>query len=145
VTRDLLLRPAWGLVPLRVVIGATFIAHGWLKFSSFGIAGTARFMGGLGIPLPQVAAVCVIALEIIGGVAVILGAATRIFATLLAADMLGAIYFAKRDAGFFSPKGWELELALCVACITLALVGAGGASIDAAFRGRRAIGRQTVG
>ncbi len=132
-------QPAWGLLPLRAVIGAIFIAHGWLKLSSFGVAGTAKFMGGLGIPMPEVAAVGIIALEIIGGIALILGGATRIFGPLLAADMLGAIFFAKRHAGFFSPQGWEFELAVCAACITLALVGAGGASIDAAFRGRRAL------
>jgi putative oxidoreductase len=128
---------AWGLVPLRLVVGIVFIAHSWLKFSSFGIAGTAKFMGGLGIPMPGVAAVCIIALEGIGGLALILGGATRIVAPLLAMDMLGAIFFAKPHAGLFAPNGWELELTLCAACVTLAMVGAGGASIDAALRARR--------
>lgn len=131
-------RPAWGLLPLRIVVGIVFIAHGWLKLSSFGIAGTAKFMGGLGVPVPSVTAVCIITLEIVGGLALIVGGATRVFAALLACDMLGAIFFAKRHAGFFSPKGWELELTLCAAALTLAIIGAGGASIDAAWRGRRA-------
>lgn len=132
-------QPAWGLVPLRLIVGIVFIAHGWLKYSSFGIEGTAKFMGRLGIPIPGVVAVCIIALELIGGLALILGGATRLFAALLACDMLGAIYFSKRNAGFFGPKGWEFELTLCAACITLAIVGAGGASIDAALRRRRAV------
>jgi putative oxidoreductase len=131
-------QPGSGLLPLRLVVGIVFIAHSWLKFSSFGIEGTAKFMGGLGIPMPGVAAVCIIALEGLGGLALIFGGATRFFAPLLACDMLGAIYFSKRHAGFFGPNGWEFELTLCAACITLALVGAGGASIDAAVRGRRA-------
>jgi putative oxidoreductase len=130
-------QPAWGLLPLRLIVGIVFMAHGWLKFSSFGIAGTAKFMGGLGVPLPQVAAVGIIALELIGGAALIFGGATRLFAALLACDMLGAILFAKRNAGFFLPNGWELELTLCAVCITFAIIGAGGASIDAAVRGRR--------
>lgn len=130
-------QPAWGLVPLRLMVGIVFIAHGWLKFSSFGIAGTTKFMSGLGIPMPQVVAPGVIALELIGGAALILGGATRLFAALLACEMVGAIFFAKRYAGFFSPKGWELELTLCVVCITFAIIGAGGVSIDAAVRGRR--------
>jgi putative oxidoreductase len=132
-------QPAWGLVPLRLIVGIVFIAHSWLKYSSFGIQGTAKFMGRLGIPMPGVAAVSIIALEAIGGLALILGGATRLFAPLLACDMLGAIYFSKRNAGFFGPKGWEFELTLCAACITLAIVGAGGASIDAALRRRRAV------
>src|SRR4051794_3265359 len=112
-------QPAWGLFPLRLILGVVFIAHGWLKYSSFGIAGTTKFMGGLGIPLPQVAAVAIIALELLGGLALILGGGTRLFAALLTCDMLGAILFAKRNAGFFAPNGWELELTLAVACITL--------------------------
>src|SRR3954465_15704320 len=84
-------QPAWGLVPLRLVVGIVFIAHSWIKFHMMGIAGTTKFMGGLGIPMPNVAAVCIIALEAIGGLALILGVGTRLFAPLLAMDMLGAI------------------------------------------------------
>jgi putative oxidoreductase len=130
-------QPAWGLLPLRLIVGIVFMAHGWLKYSSFGLAGTAKFMGGLGVPMPQVAAVGIIALEMIGGLALIFGGATRLFAALLACDMLGAIFFSKRHAGFFAPTGWEFELTLCAVCVTLAIIGAGGASIDAAVRGRR--------
>src|SRR5438477_3130162 len=130
---------AWGMFPLRLVVGIVFIAHSWIKFHMMGIAGTTKFMGGLGIPMPGVAAVCIIALEAIGGLALILGGATRLFAPLLAMDMLGAIFFAKRHAGLIGQNGWELEITLCAACVTLALVGAGGASIDALGRRRRAL------
>ena len=129
--------PAWGLLPLRLVVGGIFIAHGWLKIHTIGIAGTEQFMAQLGIPLPGVAAVAIPWLEVIGGVALIVGAATRWFAALLAMDMLGAILFAKRTAGFFAPKGWEFELTLFVICVTLSLVGAGGMSLDAALTNRR--------
>jgi putative oxidoreductase len=132
-------QPAWGLLPLRLVVGIVFIAHGWLKYSAFGIEGTTKFMGGLGIPMPGVAAVCIITLEMVGGLALILGGATRLFAPLLAMDMLGAIFFAKRHAGLIGQNGWELEITLCAACVTLAIVGAGGASIDAAIRARRGV------
>jgi len=130
-------RPAWGLLPLRLVVGIVFIAHSWLKYSSFGFAGTAKFMGGLGIPMPHVAAVGIIVLELIGGLALILGGATRLFAALLVCDMLGVILFAKRTAGFFGPRGWEFELTLLAGCLTLAIIGAGGVSLDAALRSRR--------
>jgi putative oxidoreductase len=87
-----------------------------------------------------VAAICIITLELIGGIGLVLGGGTRLLAALLSVDMLGAIYFAKRNAGFFAPNGWEFELTLFAACVTLAIVGAGGASIDSAFRGHRATG-----
>ena len=130
-------QPVWGLVPIRLVAGVVFIAHGWLKLSSFGIQGTTKFMGALGVPMPGVAAVCVIAVEIVGGLALILGGFTRFVAPLLALDMLGAIFFAKRTAGLLGPEGWELEATLCAVCVTLAIVGAGGVSIDAALSARR--------
>lgn len=144
-TRQIELRPDWGLVPLRLVAGIVFIAHGWLKLSAFGIPGTAKFMGDLGIPMPAVAAICIITLELIGGIALVVGGATRIAATLLVADMLGAIFFAKRNAGFFAPNGWEFELTLCAVCVTLAIVGAGGASIDASLRGHHATTEEKSG
>jgi len=133
----------WGLVPLRLIVGIVFIAHGWLKFSSFGVEGTTKFMGRLGVPVPGVIAVYVIVLEMIGGLALILGGFTRFFAALFVCDMLGAIFFAKRSAGFFGPNGWEFELTLCAASLTLAMVGAGGASIDA-LRGTRAVERRPI-
>ena len=129
--------PAWGLLPLRLVAGGIFIAHGWLKIHTIGIAGTERFMAGLGIPMASVAAVAIPWLEVIGGGALIAGVATRWIAALLAMDMLGAIFFAKRTEGFFAPKGWEFELTLFTICVTLALIGAGGVSIDATFANRR--------
>ena len=61
------------------------------KLFGFGLAGTAGFLGSLGIPLPMVAAVVLIATEHLGGLALLLGAGTRIVAAVLAADMLVAI------------------------------------------------------
>src|SRR5262245_57083924 len=38
----------WSLLPLRVVVGVIFIAHGAQKLFAIGIPGVARFLGGLG-------------------------------------------------------------------------------------------------
>jgi putative oxidoreductase len=82
---------AWGLLVLRAVVGVVFVVHGGQKFFAFGLAGTAGFLGSLGIPLPTVAAVGLIAVELLGGLALLLGAGTRAAAALLAADMLVAM------------------------------------------------------
>ena len=130
------MRDRWGFLPLRAVVGVTFIMHGGLKLFSMGIPGTTRMMAGMGIPLPGIAAVGVIAVEMIAGLAILLGAFTRAAAVLLACDMLGVILFAKLHGGFFAPRGSELELALLGACLTLAAVGPGGFSIDGARQAR---------
>ena len=122
--------PAWGLLPLRLVVGTIFLVHGGQKLFIFGLAGTADIMGKIGIPVPTLAAGIVIATEILGGVAILSGLMTRWAATLLAIDMTVAIVAARWQGGFFTPYGYEFELTLLGACVTLALVGAGGLSLD---------------
>src|SRR2546428_7037770 len=70
----------WGLVPLRLVVGLVFIVHGGQKLFVFGLGGAAGFMAKVGIPWPFLAAVVVIAVEILGGPALILGLGTRLAA-----------------------------------------------------------------
>jgi putative oxidoreductase len=93
----------------------------------------------MGIPLPQVSAAVVIAVELLGGAALILGLFTRWAAAALAIDMAVAVVMVKLPGGFFAPQGVEFELTLCAAALTLALVGAGGVSLDAARRSRSTI------
>ncbi|MCU1547129.1 MAG: hypothetical protein JWO29_80, partial [Arthrobacter sp.] len=79
------------LTILRVAIGFIFAAHGWQKFNDFTIAGTQASFAKMGIPLAEIAAPAVATLELVGGIALILGVLARIFAALLALDMLGAL------------------------------------------------------
>ena len=51
----------WGMVPLRFVVGLVFLLHGGQKLFVFGLGGTADIMGKLGLPLPALCAVIVIA------------------------------------------------------------------------------------
>jgi putative oxidoreductase len=125
----------WGLLALRLVVGLVFVVHGSQKLFGFGLAGTAGFLASLGIPLPTIAAVGVIAVELLGGLALLLGAGTRIAAGLLAADMLVAMLTVHLRRGFFVPDGVEFVLTLFGACLALAGLGAGPWSLDAARRG----------
>lgn len=124
--------PDWGMLPLRLALGLVFLMHGYQKLFVFGLDGTTGFMAGLGIPAPQIAAILVTALELLGGLALIVGLLTRWVALLLAADMAVAILVVKLKGGFFSPQGVEFELILLAAAFTLAAMGPGGFSIDAA-------------
>ena len=125
----------WGVLPLRIVVGLVFAVHGAQKLFGFGLAGTAGFLGSVGIPLPTVAAAALIAVELLGGLALLLGAGTRIAAAALAADMLVAILTLHVRGGFFVPDGIEFVLTVFGACLALVGLGAGPCSVDGA-RGR---------
>jgi len=124
----------WGLVPLRFVVGLVFLMHGGQKVFVFGLGGTADIMGKLGLPLPMLSAATVIAAEILGGLGIITGLYARWAGLALAIEMLVAIPVARLHGGFFTPYGFELELTLLGACLTLAALGSGGVSIERMWR-----------
>lgn len=127
----------WGPLPLRVAVGLVFVMHGGQKLFVFGLAGTAGFMAQVGIPAPMLAAVVVTAVELLGGLALLLGLFTRWVAIPLAIDMIVAILTVHLKAGFFLPRGYEFTLTLLGATLGLALMGSGKASIDRALEQRR--------
>ncbi|HET9982731.1 MAG TPA: DoxX family protein [Longimicrobiales bacterium] len=119
------------LLLLRVVIGGIFVAHGAQKLFEFGLGGTAAFFTKVGAPMPEVTSVLVTALESLGGLALILGALTRLVAPLLAIDMVGAILLVHMKYGFFGGMGVEFPLVLLASLLALTLAGAGAYSLDA--------------
>ena len=122
---------------LRVITGFLFAAHGWQKFNEWTIAGTQAAFTQMGVPAAGLAAPAVATLELVGGIALIVGVLTRVFAVLLALDMLGALFLVHVSAGVFAATGgYELVLLLAGAAVAVALVGAGKLSADRALFGR---------
>jgi putative oxidoreductase len=121
---------AWGLFPLRAVVGIVFLMHGGQKFFVYGVEGTTNAMSQMGIPLPAVSAVLVGLVELVGGAALITGLWTRWAALLLVADMAVAILAVRLRGGFFAPQGFEFEMTLLGAALTLALIGPGRGPLD---------------
>lgn len=122
---------------LRIVAGFLFAAHGWQKFNEFTIAGTQAAFAQMGVPAANVAAPVIATLELVGGVALILGVLTRVFAALLAVNMLGALFLVHAPAGIYAETGgYELVLILAAAALAVALVGAGKVSVDKVLFGR---------
>ncbi|MGO8909997.1 MAG: DoxX family protein [Bradyrhizobium sp.] len=111
---------------LRLTLGLLFLAHASLKLFVFTPAGTAKFFGSVG--LPSQLAYVIIAAEVLGGIALILGIWTRVVAIAATPILLGAIFTVHGSAGFFftNPNGgWEYPAFWTVALIVQALLGDG--------------------
>ena len=127
----------WGLTVLRVVVGIVFLVHGAQKRFVFGFGGVAGLLEGLGVPAAGLFAVVVTLVEIVGGIALILGLLTRIAAVTLAVDMLVATLTAHLPNGFFAQNGgYEFTLVLLAAAVALAVAGPGEAALDRALAAR---------
>jgi putative oxidoreductase len=116
---------------LRLVIGVVFAMHGWQKIFTYGLGGITTGFSKMGVPIPGFTGPAVGILELVGGVALIVGLFGRLIPLLLAIDMLGAIIFVHGKNGFFLPTGYEFVLVLLGASAALALTGAGQISVDA--------------
>ncbi|WP_338890061.1 DoxX family protein [Rhodococcus sovatensis] len=121
----------------RVGLGIVFIAHGWQKLNTNGIDATKAGFEGMGVPLPAISAYFATFVELVGGVALVLGIFTPIVGILLFLNMLGAFLFVHYDLGVFvSEGGYELVVALGVGALLLAATGAGRFSLDGVFGGK---------
>jgi len=119
------------LVVLRLVTGIVFIAHGAQKLFTMGLPAITGGFQQMDIPYPEIVAPLVAILEFFGGIALVLGAVTRIVAFGLAVDMIGALFFVHLTNGLFLPNGFEFVLVLMGVCVALVMTGAGAYSVDA--------------
>jgi putative oxidoreductase len=124
-----------GLLLLRIAVGTIFMLHGKQKLFGFGFAGVTDAFSHMGVPLPGIMGPFVALLEFFGGIALILGLVTRLFALGFAIDMLVAILLVQFKNGF---SHYELEFLLCVSSAGLLFMGGGEFAIDALLGRRKA-------
>jgi putative oxidoreductase len=118
----------WGLLLLRLVLGLSFAMHGYAKFTE-GIENTSDWFDSMGIP--GILAYGVALLEIMGGLALMAGLATRLLAAFYVIVMLVAIVKVKLVIGFLG--GYELDLVFLSISLALFISGGGLYSIDRAL------------
>lgn len=118
------------------------LAHGLQKWD-MGVSGVTNMTSGMGIPLPTVTALFLIAVETIGAIAFMIGLALPLLGIAFAVDMIGAIFYVHIDNGLTGQGGYELVLVLGAAALALGFSG-GRLSLDHLLFWRRRTQRREL-
>jgi putative oxidoreductase len=130
-------------LPLRLIIGFGFVAHGWAKLSR-GPSGFAKLLAQIGAPFPEATAWVSTFIEVLGGLAIFVGAFVEFVSMPLIVMMLVAMFTVHLKYGFssvntigltkegpqFGPPGYEVNLLYIAGLVALILSGAGALSVD---------------
>ena len=133
----------WSAVPLRIIVGFGFVAHGYAKVVN-GPEHFAASLHALGVPAAYAMAWLTILFELAGGFAVLIGAWVPIVSVPLAVILLVAAVTVHLPYGFssiklravtaagpqFGPPGYEMDLLYLAALATLVIGGSGPLAVD---------------
>jgi putative oxidoreductase len=130
------------LLAVRLYWGWQFMQTGWGKLSDIGKV--IQFFTTLGIPAPALNAYFVSALELGGGLLLILGLGSRLIAVPMVINMLVAYITADREALFSifsSPDKFTgaTPYTFLFACLLVLIFGPGLFSLDALLASRRGV------
>jgi putative oxidoreductase len=140
----------WAPIPLRLIVGYGFMAHGLAKLAR-GLDAFPAILQALDIPAPYLMGLLTILVEIFGGLAVLLGALVPLASIPMAVILLVAMFTVHLPYGFssiklqavtatgaqFGPPGFETDL-LYLACLAaLVLAGSGPLAIDGILAKRK--------
>ena len=149
---DRLMRPFpavplnWYALPLRLIVGYGFMEHGYAKLAR-GPENFAAILHALGLPFPELLSWATVTVELLGGLAVLLGAFVSIVSVPMAVVLLVAIVMVHLPNGFSSIKlqsvtatgahfgqpGYETDLLYMGGLAALVLGGSGPWSVDRLF------------
>lgn len=143
----------WWALPLRMIVGYGFMAHGWAKLAR-GPEHFTAILQALGMPAPELLSWATILVELGGGLAVLLGLFIPLAAGPMLVVLLVAIVTVHLPNGFSSIKlqsvtatgahfgqpGYETDLLYAAALIALVLGGSGPLAADRWLSGRAASG-----
>jgi putative oxidoreductase len=119
----------------RTLLALIFITSGFAKLT--GIEGTATYIASVGLPAPVLLAVLAGTLELVAGVALVIGFKARQAAwalalfTLVATVVFHAYWAAPADQQFVQQLMFMKNLSIVGGLFILATAGAGSLSLDA--------------
>jgi putative oxidoreductase len=133
----------WAPIPLRLIVGYGFMEHGFAKLSR-GPEHFAAILHSMAVPAPHLMAWLTVLTELIGGLAVLLGALVPLVSLPMGAILFVAMLTVHLPYGFssikllsvtagraqFGPPGYELDLLYLGCLAALALGGPGPMAID---------------
>lgn len=133
--------PVKNFAPLmgRILLAAFFIPYGWSKIGGF--AGTVAYATSAGLPMPTVGVAIAIAIELLGGIAILIGWQTRIAAALLALfTLVASFYFhaywaLPADQQMLQSLMFKKNIAITGGLLLLVGWGAGAFSLDGRRKG----------
>ncbi len=150
---------AWAPLPIRLVVGYGFMAHGYAKLSR-GPETFAVVLHTLGVPEPSLAAWAATLVELIGGAAVMAGVLIPWASIPMSVVLLTALVTVHLPYGFFSVKfaevtqsgikfgsvGYEILLLYFAGLVALVLGGPGALSLQGWIERRqnRELDRKTL-
>ena len=143
---------AWYALPLRITIGYGFMEHGYAKLAR-GPENFAGILHALGMPFPELLSWATVLVELIGGLAVILGAFIPVVSLPMTVVLLTAIATVHLPNGFSSIKlqsvtatgahfgqpGYETDLLYIGGLAALVLGGSGPLALDRLFARRKTL------
>jgi putative oxidoreductase len=137
------MKKGWYAIPLRLMVGYGFMAHGYAKLHR-GPEVFANILHALGTPMPSLLAWATIAVELLGGLAVLVGAFIPLVSIPMSIVLLVGILTVHLPYGFltiklqsvtaagpqFGTPGYELNLLYLAAIAALVLGGSGPLALD---------------
>lgn len=137
------LSPSWYAIPLRLIVGYGFIAHGFAKLAR-GPEAFIDILNALGVFAPPLSAWATILVEIFGGLAVLAGLFIPLASIPMIIVLLVAIFTVHLPNGFSSIKlqsvtaavahfgqpVYETDLLYLAALVALVLGGSGPFALD---------------
>jgi putative oxidoreductase len=114
----------------RVLLSVLFLMSGFQKLAGYG--GTVGYMGSVGLPFPELAAVVAILVECVGGILLVIGYQARLAGLVLAlwcvaTGLVAHSQFADQNQMVHFLK----NIAMAGGFLQLFAFGAGGWSVDA--------------